>query len=96
MLISGNNNLSQLKIYLEAAYSCLIAEQDARAIFEQQKEAIETNWDSVCDEAQLSVIDRKLFSRPTLNKEIYLLIYMGDLAGILTIASQEKPIKSLP
>ncbi|MCU7840531.1 MAG: type II toxin-antitoxin system HipA family toxin [Candidatus Thiodiazotropha sp. (ex Troendleina suluensis)] len=61
MLISGNNNLSQLKTCLEAAHSFLISEQDARAIFEKQKQAIETNWDTVCDEAQLSVIDRKLF-----------------------------------
>ncbi len=63
MLISGNNNLSQLKTCLEAAHSFHISAQGARAIFEQQKEAIETNWGSVCDEAQLSVIDRKLFWR---------------------------------
>ena len=63
MLISGNNNLSQLKTCLEAAHSFLISEQTARAIFENQKKTIETNWDAVCDEAQLSVIDRKLFWR---------------------------------
>lgn len=61
MLISGNNNLSQLNTCLETAHSFLISEQEARAIFEQQKQAIETHWDAVCDEAQLSVIDRKLF-----------------------------------
>ena len=61
MQISGNNNLSQLKTCLEAAHSFLISEQDARAIFEKQKETIKTNWDAVCDEAKLSVIDRKLF-----------------------------------
>jgi len=61
MLISGNNSLSQLKTCLEAAHSFLISEQDARAIFEKQKETIKTNWDAVCDEAKLSEIDRKLF-----------------------------------
>jgi len=68
MLISGNNNLSQLKTCLAAAHSFLISKQDARAIFEHQIELIELNWDSVCDEAQLSEIDRKLlFRRQFLN-----------------------------
>lgn len=63
MLISGNNNLSQLKTCLEAAHSFLISEQDARLIFEKQNEAIETNWDAVCEEAKLSEVDKKLFWR---------------------------------
>lgn len=68
MLISGNNNLSQLKTCLAAAHSFLISKQDARAIFEHQIELIELHWDSVCDEAQLSEIDRKLlFRRQFLN-----------------------------
>lgn len=61
MLIHGNNNLSHLKTCLEAAHIFLLSKEDARAIFEKQKEIIETNWDTVCDEAQLSEIDRKLF-----------------------------------
>ncbi len=61
MLISGNNNLSQLKTCLETAHNFQLSEDDARAIFERQKQEIETNWDMVCDEAKLSVIDRKLF-----------------------------------
>jgi len=60
MLISGNNNLSQLKTCLETAHTFLLSEQQAHDIFEKQKNAMETNWDAVCDEAQLSVIDRKL------------------------------------
>lgn len=68
MLISGNNNLSQLKTCLAAAHSFLISKQDARAIFEHQIELIELHWDSVCDEARLSEIDRKLlFRRQFLN-----------------------------
>jgi len=63
MLISGDNNLSQLKTCIEAAHSFLISEQDAREICEKQKNAIETSWDAVCDEAKLSEIDRKLFWR---------------------------------
>ena len=61
MLIHGNDNLSHLKTCLQAAHHFLLSEEDARAIFEKQKEVIESNWDSVCDEANLSETDRKLF-----------------------------------
>jgi serine/threonine-protein kinase HipA len=61
MLIHGNNNLSHLKTCLEAAHNFLLSEDDARAIFENQKGIIETSWDSVCDEAHLGDTDRKLF-----------------------------------
>ncbi|MCK5682043.1 type II toxin-antitoxin system HipA family toxin [bacterium] len=61
MLISGSNNLSQLKTCLETAHSFLLSKDDALTIFEKQKEVIKKNWNPVCDEAQLSKIDRKLF-----------------------------------
>jgi len=61
MLIHGNDNLSQLKTCLETAHNFLLSKQDAHEIFEKQKKTIETNWNAVCDEAQLSLIDRKLF-----------------------------------
>lgn len=61
MLISGNNNMSQLKSCLEAANHFLLSEDDARAIFGHLTESIEKHWDSVCEEAELSEVDRKLF-----------------------------------
>ena len=61
MLISGNNNLSQLKTCLETAHNFLLSKDDARLIFEKQKSVIEERWDSVCDDAKLNEIDRKLF-----------------------------------
>jgi len=61
MLINGNDNLSLLKTCLKTAYNFLLSEKDARAIFENQQKIIETYWDSVCDEARLNEIDRKLF-----------------------------------
>jgi len=60
MLISGNNNLSQLKSCLETANNFLLPEEDARAIFGHLTETIEQNWMAVCDEAELSEVDRKL------------------------------------
>jgi serine/threonine-protein kinase HipA len=68
MLISGNNNLSQLKTCLETAHTFLLSEQDAREIFEKQKSIIEEEWNSVCDEAKLNEVDRKLlWNRQFLN-----------------------------
>ncbi len=61
MLISGNNNMSQLKSCVEAANHFLLSEDDARAIFGHLTESIEKHWDLVCEEAELSEVDRKLF-----------------------------------
>ncbi len=61
MLIHGSNNLSQLKTCLATAHNFLLSEREALTIFEKQKEIIKTNWNEVCDEARLSIIDRKLF-----------------------------------
>ena len=60
MLISGNNNMSQLKSCLEAAHDFLLSEGDARAIFSHLTESIEKNWAPVCEEAELSEVDRQL------------------------------------
>ncbi len=61
MLISGDNRLSKLKSCLDAAYHFLLSEDEAKAIITNQREAIEANWEKVCDEAHLSAVDRKLF-----------------------------------
>ena len=60
MLLSGNNNLSQLKLCLQTAKHFLLSDDDARAIFDYQIAAIEQNWKVVCEEAELSEVDRSL------------------------------------
>ena len=60
MLISGNNNLGRLKSCLEAAKHFLLTDDDARAVFTHMTGAIEENWQAVCDEANLSEVDRSL------------------------------------
>jgi serine/threonine-protein kinase HipA len=68
MLISGNNNLSQLKTCLETAHHFLLSAEDARAIFTHLIETIEQHWDSVCDEAEISGVDKNLlWNRQFLN-----------------------------
>ncbi len=60
MLISGNNNFSNITTCLETAHNFLLSQDEAMAVFDLQKEIIEQNWNTVCDEAQLSETDRKL------------------------------------
>jgi len=61
MRIIGENNLSQFKTCLAAAHNFLLSKDEAYKIFEHQKAVIEKNWQTVCDEAELSEVDRKLF-----------------------------------
>ena len=63
MLISGNNNLSQLKTCLQAAEHFLLSDDEARAILKGFTDTIEQNWDAVCQQAELNEVDRKLFWR---------------------------------
>ncbi|MCP4072870.1 MAG: HipA domain-containing protein [Hyphomicrobiales bacterium] len=61
MRISGTNNMSQIKSCLEAAHHFHLSGEQALSIAEMQIECITSNWDGVCDEAELSIVDRKLF-----------------------------------
>jgi serine/threonine-protein kinase HipA len=68
MKISVENNLSQLKSCLEAAHHFLLSDEDALSISSHIKNVIRKYWDSVCEEAQLSEIDKKrLWKRQFLN-----------------------------
>ncbi|MGZ8271119.1 MAG: type II toxin-antitoxin system HipA family toxin [Methylophilus sp.] len=68
MLIIGNNRFSQLTVCLEAATHFLLQEDRARAIISAQLETIRAQWDTVCDEANLSEVDRVyLWGRQFLN-----------------------------
>ncbi|VAX03979.1 HIPA PROTEIN [hydrothermal vent metagenome] len=61
MLISGDNRMSQLNVCLEAAQHFLLSRDEAGTIIKQQIEVVEANWSLVCDEANLSEMDRALF-----------------------------------
>lgn len=61
MLISGDNRSSKLETCLKAAHHFLLSESEATAIIDQQRGAIEKNWEKVCDEAGFSEVDRNLF-----------------------------------
>lgn len=61
MLILGNNNLSSLNVCLQAAHNFLLSEREARAIIREQVNVIRENWNLVCDEAELSQVDKNVF-----------------------------------
>lgn len=61
MRILGENKFSQLKVCRDAAHNFLLSENEATAIFDHQIETIERHWLEVCNEAELSEVDRKLF-----------------------------------
>ncbi len=72
MLIVGNNRLSKLKTCLDAAPKFLLSEEQTKTIFEKQIKAIEANWEKVCEEANLSIVDRKLYwKRQFLNPFVF-------------------------
>ena len=61
MMISGSDRSSRLVTCLAAAHRFMLSDTQARAVIDAQVEAINSNWDTVCDEADLSPIDRTLF-----------------------------------
>jgi serine/threonine-protein kinase HipA len=63
MLISGNNNLSQLRTCLETAHNFLLSEEEARETFSKLIAAIEQHWDAVCEDAELNEVDKNLLWR---------------------------------
>ncbi|MBU1172879.1 MAG: type II toxin-antitoxin system HipA family toxin [Proteobacteria bacterium] len=68
MLISGDNNLSQLKTCLETAHNFLLSKEEARETCGDLIGAIEQHWDTVCEEAELNDVDKnRLWRRQFLN-----------------------------
>ena len=60
MLINGDDRMSCISSCISAAHNFLLSKDDALAIFEKQKQIIEFHWQDVCEEAQLSEVDKNL------------------------------------
>ncbi|MCY4302938.1 MAG: HipA domain-containing protein [Aestuariivita sp.] len=63
MQIHGRKRRSQLSLCLRAANKFLLTEERALAIMEQQIAVIKSNWEPVCDQAELNDVDRRLLWR---------------------------------
>jgi len=60
MLIVGNNRFSQLKTCLEVAPHFLLSADEAINLFDKTEAVIREHWDCVCEEAELSTVDKAL------------------------------------
>jgi len=68
MLITGENRFSQLKTCLAAAHHFLLSRQAAVAVIDRIESAIRDNWERVCEEAEVSPVDKNyLWGRQFLN-----------------------------
>jgi serine/threonine-protein kinase HipA len=63
MLIHGAQRSSQVVTCLAAASSFLLSSQEAMAIVNHQVHVIEHEWQAICDEANISAVERTLFWR---------------------------------
>ena len=63
MLIRARERSSQLAICIAAAPAFLLGQEQAVAIVNHQVSVIENQWQAVCDEANLSAVDRALLWR---------------------------------
>ncbi len=68
MLITGENRFSQLKTCLVAAHHFLLSRQAAVEVIERIETAIRGHWERVCEEAELSPVEKNyLWGRQFLN-----------------------------
>lgn len=63
MLIHGGDRRSQMAACIAAASTFLLRPDDAISIINTQVQRIEQAWNPVCDEANLSEVDRNFFWR---------------------------------
>lgn len=83
MLISDGQNSSQITTCLKAAPHFLLHEAEAVRIIEGHIRCIEENWSKVCEEADLSEIDRNMMWRnQVLNPFAFEGLEGGSLKGL--------------
>ena len=60
MLIAGDSRMSKVSICMDAAHIFLLSEKEAMAIILNQLNTIADNWERVCEEADITEIDKRL------------------------------------
>lgn len=63
MLILGGDRRSQVASCIAASHIFLLTREDAIGIVNHQVDVIERQWNALCDEASLSLVDRNTFWR---------------------------------
>jgi serine/threonine-protein kinase HipA len=73
MLIHGHERSSQLANCVAATPEFLMAEEDAITIVNHQVRVVKNEWETVCNEANLSQVDRTiLWRRQFLSPSVFL------------------------
>ena len=68
MLIDGENKMSKISVCINAARHFLLSRSEAIELTEHLIKTIVKNWEKVCDSAEVTPVDKKLFaSRQFLN-----------------------------
>lgn len=62
MLIHDNNRMSQLRACIAAAAQFQLSRNESISIAEEIANSVVKNWNSVCDEAKVSTVDKNIFS----------------------------------
>jgi len=60
MLIEGSNRMSKISGCLDAAYIYRLSEDEALSIIDHQIDTISEHWQSVCEQAGINEVDKKL------------------------------------
>ncbi|MSQ98152.1 MAG: HipA domain-containing protein, partial [Xanthomonadales bacterium] len=84
MLILGNDRMSTLDVCLAAATQFQLSVGAARDIIDHQLDVIRGNWDAVCEEAELTAVDKALFWRRQFLNPYALGSYTSSRAKIVT------------
>lgn len=72
MLISGNNRMSRLAVCREAAHQFQLSRDEADALIQHQVDVVTAQWSAVCDEAELTTVERSLmWQRQFLNPFVF-------------------------
>ncbi len=88
MLISGDNRMSRILSCLDAAKDFLLSREDAIKIIENQITCVIENWPSVCNEANLDEINRRLLWRHQFLNPYAFEGLEGDVAYLKDMVSQ--------
>lgn len=90
MLIAGQDHLSRISTCLDAAGHFLLSREQALGLIECQLIGVIEHWESVCDEAGLSAVDRAyLWGRQFLNPFAFDDL-SGDAAHLKTMADEAR------
>ena len=90
MLIADQDHLSRVSSCLEAAAHFHLSREEALDLVQHQLACIIEHWDSICDEAGLSAVDRSYLWRRQFFNPFAFDDLNGDAAQLRTMADEAR------